>query len=110
MAENIRQKMPVSHRAKQFAPFRSLKGFEDALKQKESEFLIKKETTEEKEFFLNQQLNSIKKGEKITVTYFCNGEYVISSGILKDIDYVFKTLRIQDKVIPISEIWDLDIQ
>lgn len=110
MAEILRQKMPVSHRAKQFAPFKSLKGFDDALKQKEKEILIKSEATEEKENYLNQQLNTIKKGEKITVTYFCNGEYIVLSGILKDIDCVFKTIKIEDKVIPINDIWDLDIQ
>ncbi len=109
MAEILRQKMPVSHRAKQFAPFKSLKGFDDALKQKEKEILIKREATEEKENYLNQQLNTIKKGEKITVTYFCNGEYIVLSGILKDIDCVFKTIKIEDKVIHINDIWDLDI-
>ena len=110
MAENIRQKMPVSHRAKQFAPFKSLKGFEDALKQKESEFLIKREPTEEREFFLNQRLNTIKKGKKITVTYYCNGEYITIIGILKEIDCVFKTINIENKIIPINDIWDLDVQ
>ncbi len=110
MAEIFRQKMPISHRAKQFAPFKSLKGFEEALKQKETEFLIKDEPTEEKTMYLNQQLNLIKKGKKITVTYFCNGEYITVCDILKDIDYVFKTIKINDILIPINDIWDLDIQ
>ena len=110
MAENIRQKMPLYHRAKQFAPFKSLKGFEDALKQKEKEILLKREATEEKENHLNQQLNKIKKGKKITVTYFCNGEYITILGILKDIDYVFKTIKIENITIPINDIWDLDVQ
>ena len=110
MAENFRQKMPISHRAKQFAPFKSLKGFDDALKRKETEILIKKEPTEEKTKYLNQQLNLIKKGEKITVTYFCNGEYITICDTLKDIDCVFKTIKINDTIIPINDIWDLDIQ
>ena len=109
MAENLRPKMPISHRAKQFAPFRSLKGFEDALKLKETEFILKKEATEEKSFFINQQLNQLQKGKKITVTFFNNGEYTTISGILKDIDSVFKTIKIENTLIPINDIWELDI-
>ncbi|MBE7093017.1 MAG: YolD-like family protein [Clostridiales bacterium] len=108
MAENFRTKMPDLQRAKQFIPFQSLKGFEDALKQKEIEIFIKKEPTEEKENYINNQLNTIKKGEKITVTYFCSGEYVSCSGILRKVDYCLKTITVDQTTIKIDDLWDLN--
>ena len=38
MAKIPRERMPVSQRAKQFAPFAALKGFEEAIEKKEKMF------------------------------------------------------------------------
>ena len=67
MAEIFRQKMPISHRAKQFAPFKSLKGFEEALKQKETEFLIKDEPTEGEEKLRIMDAEDVDDDEEVTL-------------------------------------------
>ena len=108
MAENLREKMPILQRAKQFAPFQSLKGFEDALKEKEKIYLSKKDVTVDKEIKINHILNNLKKDEKITVTYFNNGDYISIKGLFKRIDIYNQTITVDECKIPINDIWDLD--
>ena len=48
MDSNARPKMSMSNRAKQFAPFDALKGFQEALRKKEKTPIPKKELAEEK--------------------------------------------------------------
>lgn len=43
MAQKIRTKMPISQRAKQFAPFQAVGGLNDALRKKEEEHRMKLE-------------------------------------------------------------------
>ena len=58
MAEKT--KMPASQRAKQFAPFAALKGFEDAIERKEKVFLPRPEFSEEMSQKLDNALQKIK--------------------------------------------------
>jgi len=53
-----RAKMDVSNRAKQFAPFAALKGFEEAIKAKETVYISKKDITKECEEEINEKLHS----------------------------------------------------
>ncbi len=110
MAENLRPKMPRMQRAKQFAPFQSLKGFEDALRKKERPFLLKKELSEEKITEINSILLTLEKNKKITVTYYNNGEYISFSGFFKRMDLYSRTITVDETVIFIDDIIDLDAQ
>ena len=51
-----RVKMSREERAKQFMPFAALKGYEEALREKEKVMVPKVELSEEREAELNQQL------------------------------------------------------
>ncbi len=104
MGEKTRAKMPASQRAKQFAPFAALKGFEDAITQKEKVFLPRPEFSEEMAQKLDEDLKKIQKGQKITVTYYYDGEYFDFSGTVKKLDLFFKTLTIDDNVILLEDI------
>lgn len=110
MAENLRAKMPALQRAKQFAPFQSLKGFEDALRKKEKAHLLKQELSEEKEYEINEALISLAKNKKITVTYYNNGEYICFTGLFKRMDLYNRTITVEEIVISIDDIYDLNSQ
>lgn len=58
-----RTKMPVSQRAKQFAPFAAITGLEIALRKAEEEHRRKIES--QVEFVVNPEINEIEKNEEI---------------------------------------------
>lgn len=62
----FRTKMDIAQRAKQFAPFAALKGFEEALRAKEKIIVPKIELTEESMEDLNRKLLCIEKKDMIT--------------------------------------------
>lgn len=107
MAKIPRERMPVSQRAKQFAPFAALKGFEEAIEKKEKMFLPKPEFSDEMAQKLDEDLKMIQNGQKITVTYYYDGEYFDISGIVKKPDAFYKTLTLDESTLLIEDIIDV---
>ena len=54
-------------RAKQFLPFDALKGFQEALRKKEIEYIPKKELSEDIKEELGEMLSSLDSGENIKI-------------------------------------------
>ena len=73
---NNRAKMERAERAKQFMPFDALKGFREALEEKERIVVPKRELSEEQKEELDLKMRQVRKGDIITVEYFHDGEYV----------------------------------
>ena len=69
--------MPNSERAKQFAPFDSLKGLHDALrfKEYENERLVKGDLSQERIEELSKIILNLSKNQVVEITYFCDGYY-----------------------------------
>lgn len=62
--------MAVERRAKQFAPFAALKGFEDAVREKEIIYEPRRILSEERKNELDMKLRMLKPGMEIQVEYF----------------------------------------
>lgn len=62
--------MDITHRAKIFAPFAALKGFEDCIRQKEIVYEEYPVLSEEQKDRLDQKVQMIGTGFVLTVTYF----------------------------------------
>lgn len=105
----IRTPMPIRMRAKQFAMFDAMKGLIEAIAEKEQQNYPKKELTEERKAEINQKLRQIKKGDAISVRYYCQygKQYRILSGSVQSIDPYWKEIRIENRVICLDEIEDL---
>ena len=103
----VRTKMAQSDRAKQFMPFAALKGYTEALQEKERIFAPKAELAEEYQQELNRRLQQIKKGDTASVTYFHRGEYLKRSGIVSQIDVVSKVLTIANTEVAFDAIYNL---
>ena len=108
-----RRKMDVRHRAKQFAPFAALRGFEETVRKKEILYEPRKDLSEEKKTELDNKLRLLSKGMMIQVDYFIEssefpgkGKYCRLEGIIEFFDPKIY-LRIGDTEIPVSEITDL---
>lgn len=103
----IRTKMDRAQRAKQFAPFAALKGFEEALREKERIIVPKVELYEEKKAEIDSILRNKKKQDSITVIYYNNENYVKVSGMITEINPLEQRIRIVDTVIPFADIRDV---
>ena len=96
-------------RTKQFLPFDALKGFKEALAEKEVEYDKRIDLTEDSYMELENQLNKIEKGSKIKIKYYKNKKYIEIEGEVTNIDYIRKKIRINDENINICDIVGIDV-
>lgn len=102
-----RVKMSREERAKQFMPFAALKGYEDALREKERIIVPKVELTEERKAELDFKLHQIELKDIITVIYFTNGEYLQVTGMVSRMDADARILKVVNTSISFGDIYDL---
>lgn len=94
-------------RAKQFMPFSPLDGYSKMISDNKIALVERKELTEEQAEYLSRQINAVKKGDIITVKYYKEGQYIDFTGMISNIDCVFRRLTIIKTVIPFDDILDL---
>lgn len=97
-------------RAKQFAPFDALKGFREALKEKERIIVPRIELSEEMKAELNQKLHRIKNGDILTVVYYHNEQYEKITGMVSKFSETSRSLSIVNTVIDFDNIRDIRIE
>ena len=99
-----RPKMDQADRAKQFMPFAALKGYEEALAQKEKIVVPKIELSEEMKAELDLQMKHIEKNDIIKIIYFKDGEYLQITGI--DVDA--RVLKVVNTKINFDDIYRIE--
>ena len=104
---NLHHRMDQANRAKQFMPCDALKGFREALAEKEKLLVPKKELSEERKAELDSILHQIHRMDVVKAEYFRDGEYVQVTGEVSDIDEIRRILKIAGMGIPIDDISDL---
>lgn len=115
---STRKQMSMIDRAAQFAPYMSLSGYSDDVKETARLTDTKLELSEEEINLLNRKLNFIaenKLKEEFSVTYFVpdsrkeGGEYAVKTGIIRRIDDIYKKIIFKDKTeIYFSDILQID--
>ena len=120
--------MPPAHRAKIFAPFAALRGFSEAVSQKETHYVKRRELGGEELRELNRRLEILhnltytgrmarENRVVVTVTYFVpcrdvnhdafgvEGQYETITGVCWNVDPdVSRRIRVGDTVIPFEDI------
>lgn len=71
----MRRPMDPAVRAKQFQPFDALKGFREALAEKERDTVPRKELSPEQEEEIDYMLTRLRQGDVAAVEYYSEGEY-----------------------------------
>lgn len=115
---STRPKMDLSNRAKIFAPFDALRGFNFATMATEAEkaLLPKVELSEDLQNELDRKLRQLRTGETVTVSYFTQerqignldlGYYRSETGQVQGIDEYGGALILSDASIPLVDIRDL---
>ncbi len=103
----FRPRMSREDRAKQFMPFAALKGYEDALREKEKIVVPKRELSEEAREQLDWKLPQIHRNDMITVIYYCDGEYLKLTGMVARIDLGARILKVVNTKISFEDIFDI---
>lgn len=115
-------RMKVEDRAKIFAPFAALKGYEGAIAAKQKIVVPRIELSEESKEFLDLQLGKIEQlltmGQHpiITVTYFQKdsrsnedgGEYIQFTGMVAKFDQTSRILQIVEKRLWLEDIYGIE--
>ena len=114
-------KMSVENRAKLFAPFSALRGFDIEILTTEQDRLLVPQvllSTDQQETTW-QVLNALEKGDWVNITYFVPvksldgqllGEYTVISGAVKKVDDVEQFLVLEGCTIPFGNIHTLAVQ
>lgn len=98
-----------AERAKIFMPFAALKGFEEALREKEKVVVKKKDLNEEEILMLNQKMATLEKGQMIKVVYFNKDEYIEIQGLVARLDKVLGNITVVNTKIDFKDILFLEI-
>lgn len=94
-------------RAKQFASFDALKGYREALLEKERIRTPKKLLSEDRLAELDQILCRLQPGDQIKICYFSQDTYVEQTGVLTRIDSFKKYIKLDETSISFSDILDI---
>lgn len=97
----------MSDRARQFLPFDALKGFKEAIKERQKVKVDKIELSEEMAVELSYKLNQVKKGMIIKVIHYDNEEYIETFGMVSEFDETFNYLKIVKTKILFENILDI---
>lgn len=102
--------MNREERAKQFMAFDALKGLREELKRREEKMLCvkKEELSEEKIQELSQKIVTLKKGDRLSVTFYYSGYYVRICGEAEEINSAYKYLKICGNKISFEDISDIE--
>lgn len=100
----------MENRAKQFIPFDALKGFREALAERERIIVPKVELTEDKLEQLDRKIANLQLGDMVTVVYYERDEYLKITGMLSRIDYSAKVIKVVNKTIDIADIREIETE
>lgn len=93
-------------RARQFLPFDALKGFSDAIREKEVEYVEKKELSDEQIEEICNKINELEKDDKVEIKYYKNKQYKEITGNIQEINYSKKKIILYENInINFSDIY-----
>ena len=87
------------NRAKQFLPFDSLKGLQEALREKEIEYEEKIELTEDSKEEISKILCTLDIGDKVKIKYYNSKKYNVIIGTVKEISSITKKIILEENQI-----------
>jgi len=102
--------MTREQRAKQFAPFDSLKGLQEALREKEKKHLIenKKDLLDDFSDLNMLTLSILEKDDRVKIKYYLNGFYCDVEGMVCNNDKSNGILEIKNIIINYDDIYSIE--
>ncbi|MBR2885001.1 MAG: YolD-like family protein [Clostridia bacterium] len=91
-------------------PFAALTGYYEVIKQREKIIEPRKELSEDEAEILSDKLGNIQKGMLITLTYYKEECYETLTGLVSNIDPIYRTITIVKTKIAIDDVSDIRIE
>ena len=104
------EKNSKADRARQFMPFSALRGFEELIRCQEQEPTPRRELSEYEAELLSKKMSRVEKGMIVHVTYYDATAYVSIEGMVSEIDFTMRFLRVIKTRIPFDDINDIEIE
>lgn len=103
--------MNRTERAKQFMPFDALKGLQEELRiREERRTRIKKiELSEERMEEISVTLAKVNRNARISVEFYSNGHYLKVESEVKEIDTIYRFIKLGESKIYFDDIYSIDI-
>ena len=114
--ESTRVRMDILNRAKIFAPFAALKGFEECIREQEIMYEGQKIITEDQAEQIDRTLQEAQTGDLVTATFFCSGPYSQEQGQYQTVtgslawEKGMSVIRVGDRRIHICDLFDICIE
>ena len=107
MGNRMREKMPVSERAKQFAPFSALRGLPQELAEKERVIQPRKIPSADMAEQLDRMLQTLRPGHMVTVVYYCGDGYRHKTGMVARVDCRLRILQVVEEEISFDDLFEI---
>lgn len=95
-------------RAKQFAPFAALDGYDHFIEECSDIYEQRRERSEEENENLSKKVTAIKKGMAVRLCVYNDGRYEDVEGYVTRIDMIFRSLTIEKRKIFFDDIYDVE--
>ena len=105
----MRKNNEHADRAKQFMPFDALRGFREALREKERVIVPHMELTQDAIDEINRRLCAIRRNDIVSVVYFYRDESLRITGMVSKVDPAGQALTVVKTRIPFCDIQELVI-
>lgn len=105
-----KSKMSREDRAKQFMPFAALKGYEEALREKERIIVPKIELSEDMKEELDRRMHHIKEKTIVIVVFYSGEVYEKKMGMVSKLDTSGRYIKIVNTKIPFDDILDIRVE
>ena len=96
-------------RAKQFAPYASLRGFDEVVKERTRVTCPRRELCDDEAEVISECLSRIERGMTVEAEYYLTDNYVKLRGRVASIDIVFRTIKIEGKTVNFDDIIAISI-
>ena len=93
----------------QFMPFAALKGYYEMINKKERLKQPRTIHSDEENEYISSVLLSLRSGEKVLVRYYEKDAYVNISGMVGQMDHVYRRLTVNNTVIGFDDIYSIDV-
>lgn len=99
----------IPDRAMQFAPFAALKGYYETVRMQERITEPRRDVSEEDAETISHTLNNLRIGVTVKVRYFDIDSYTTITGVVAEINYPYRRLKIIKTSIPFDDIYSIEM-
>ena len=97
--------MDEKDRGRLFLPYAALVGFEELVKKQTQAYDRRRARSDEENELLSRQVNALRRGMRIHVTFYEDGFYRTCSGTVRRVEPVARTLTLDKRTLSFDDLY-----